>query len=107
MMIPVWMTMAAEQAENAEQATVQSGGIGGTIVCAVLAMVLIYAVTANLSKIAAAVDRMLGRGADSGDSLGDREKKASRTADGYSVADIYNGERDFADKDDITSEEKE
>ena len=56
----------------------------GVILSGLLAMVLIYLVTAFLPKIAAAVDRLLGR---------EKKETPPIKAEEYEVCDIYEGEK--------------
>ena len=56
----------------------------GVILSGLLAMALIYLVTAFMPKIAAAVDRLLGR---------EKKETPPITAEEYEVCDIYEGEK--------------
>lgn len=59
------------------------------LVSAIAAMVLIYIVTANLPKIAAKVDKLLGR---------DKKKEPPVKAEDYKVNDIYEARKNDDDK---------
>ncbi|MCM1578700.1 MAG: hypothetical protein NC078_07895 [Ruminococcus sp.] len=81
----------------ANEAASQTSGrsAGAAVGMAVLAMVLIYAVTANLQKIAAAVDKILGRKPD--DSAASGVEPIPERVEGYKVKDIYEGELNLND----------
>ena len=64
----------------------------------VLAMTLIYAVTVFLPKIAAAVDRLMGKKQEEFPEC-DAEPSPARVEDNYKVYDIYEGELNLDDND--------
>lgn len=97
--IPQTFWTLTEQAaqEAREAASGSSKSAGAAIGMAVLAMVLIYIVTANLQKIAGAVDRLLGRKPDDC-AASSREPIPERVEDNYKVKDIYEGEMNLDDE---------
>lgn len=79
--------------------TAKSGAnAAAAVLTGVIAMVLIYIVTANLQKIAAAADRLLGRKPDDSAASG-TEPIPERVEDNYKVYDIYEGEINLGDND--------
>lgn len=68
------------------------------VLTGVIAMVLIYIVTANLKKIADAVDRLLSHKPDDSAASG-REPVPERVEGNYKVYDIYEGEKNLGDND--------
>lgn len=89
--------------ELTAQADKPAASAGAAVGMAVLAMVLIYIVTANLQKIAAAVDRLLGRKPDDSAASG-VEPIPERVEENYRVKDIYEGEMNLDDNKDDREE---
>ena len=87
---PIAPTAASSQADKPVTSA------GAAVGMAVLAMVLIYIVTANLQKIAAAVDRLLGRKPDDSAASG-VEPIPERVEGNYKVKHIYEGELNLDD----------
>ena len=82
--------------EPSAQADKPAASAGAAVGMAILAMVLIYIVTANLQKIAGAVDRLLGRKPDDSAASG-VEPIPERVEGNYKVKDIYEGELNLDD----------
>lgn len=85
--------------------------IGLALILGTLAMVLIYIVTASLPKIAAKVDKLLGRDpAENGKKQDDipnddAEPSPARVGDNYKAYDIYEGEMNLDDYNDDDKKE--
>ncbi len=76
------------------------GSALGAVFMGVLAMVLIYTVTVFMPKIAAFVDKLLGKTADSRqEKISDAhaEPSPARVEQDYKVHDIYEGEKNLDD----------
>ncbi|MGN0637351.1 MAG: hypothetical protein ACI4J0_03175 [Huintestinicola sp.] len=90
--------MTAEEAYTETSATDRSEPVPGSaetgtpvwalLLAGIAAMVLIYIVTVFLPKIAAAVDRLLGR---------ENKETPPPKEEEYRVCDIYEGEKDLDD----------
>lgn len=89
------MRMMTETAARAETEA-SSASPWAAVGMAVLAMALIYIVTANLQKIAAVVDKLLGRKPDDSAASG-VEPIPERVEENYKVKDIYEGELNLDD----------
>lgn len=81
-------TSASAQSDAAPN-TSDGTPVWAFLVSAIAAMVLIYIVTANLPKIAAKVDKLLGR---------DKKEEPPVKAEDYKVNDIYEVQKDDNDK---------
>ena len=90
------LTEQAAPVEHSAQADKPVTSAGAAVGMAVLAIVLIYIVTANLQKIAGAVDRLLGRKPDDSAASG-VEPIPERVEENYRVKDIYEGELNLDD----------
>ena len=83
-------TSVAAQSENVPDSAQNSAPGWAVLAAGLAAMVLIYIVTVNLPKIAAAVDRLLGR---------ENKETPPESEDNYKVYDIYEGEKNLPDND--------
>lgn len=91
-------TTAVTEVSVTEAADAQTNASAGmSLLLAGIALVLIYVLTVNLQKIAAAVDKLLGRGmgSDGGKAAPERVRD-----DEYKVYDIYEGEKNLGENDD-------
>lgn len=86
------MVTAETAAQSGEAPAVTQSGLGSSLIMAGIALVLIYALTANIQKIAAFVDKLFGKGSDGG------KPDPERVGD-YKVYDIYEGEMNLDDND--------
>ena len=86
------MVTAETAAQSGEAHAANWSGLGSSLIMAGIALVLIYALTANIQKIAAFVDRLFGKGSDGG------KPDPERVGD-YKVYDIYEGEMNLDDND--------
>lgn len=92
--------MTAEEAYTETPVTGQSEAVSDSaqnaahgwavLLTGLAAIVLIYIVTVNLPKIAAAVDRLLGR---------ENKGTPTQNEEEYKVYDIYEGEKNLPDDD--------
>ena len=76
---------SAQTPSDAAPNTADGTPVWAFLVSAIVAMVLIYIVTANLPKIAAKVDKLLGR---------DKKEEPPVKAEDYKVNDIYEVQKD-------------
>ena len=81
-------TTLAEQNEAAPDSAENAAPVWAMLIAGIAAMVLIYIVTVFLPKIAAAVDRLLGR---------EKKETPSQSEEDYRVYDIYEGEKKLDD----------
>lgn len=86
------VTAVTEASAGETPAAANWSGLGSSLIMAGIALVLIYALTANIQKIAAFVDRLFGKGSDGG------KPDPERVGD-YKVYDIYEGEMNLDDND--------
>ena len=82
--------ISVTETDEAVSDSAQNAASGWTVPAAgIAAMVLIYIVTVFLPKIAAAVDRLLGR---------ENKEPPPRNEEEYKVCDIYEGEKNLDDE---------
>lgn len=83
-------TPVTEQSEAVQGSTQNTAPAWAVLLAGIAAMVLIYIVTICLPKIAAAVDRLLGR---------ENKETLTQNEEEYKVYDIYEGEKNLPDDD--------